>query len=214
MEMAGKINLIFLSIILIFSCKTKTKQATQMSNLNKQLDTITLGGGCFWCIESAYNSLIGIESAKSGYMGGNTLNPTYEKVCTGTTNHAEVVQVVYDTNVISTKQILTVFFTLHDPTQLNRQGADIGTQYRSAVFYHNENQKNETENIIIELTNEKVFNDPIVTEIIPSKIFYLAEDYHQNYYNLNRTKNSYCMAVIDPKISKLRKSFSYLLKNQ
>lgn len=177
-----------------------------------QKDIATFAGGCFWCIETTLNRLKGVEKVISGYTGGKTKNPTYKEICTGTTGHAEAVQVTYDPSVIDYNVLLTVFFAMHDPTTLNRQGADIGTQYRSAIFYHNEEQKALAEHYIKQLTDERVFTMPIVTEISPLSEFYPAEDYHQDYYNQNRDKNSYCNAVIDPKVNKLRKTFLHLLK--
>lgn len=171
----------------------------------------TFGGGCFWCIETVMNRLTGVEKAVSGYMGGKIANPTYREVCSGLTGHAEVVQVHYDPKLISFDTLLHVFFSMHDPTTLNRQGADIGTQYRSVVFYHNEQQKNDTLQFIQKLEQEGVY-EGIVTEVSEAPAFYPAEDYHQNYYNQNRRENSYCTAVIDPKVNKLRKSFAHLLK--
>lgn len=179
----------------------------------RQREVATFAGGCFWCIESAMNRLKGVEKAISGYTGGDTTNPSYREVCSGTTGHAEAVEVTYDPSVIDYQTLLTVFFTMHDPTTLNRQGADIGTQYRSAIFYHNPEQKKLAGDYIQKLEQEKVFGKPIVTRLDPAGTFYIAEDYHQDYYNQNRDKNSYCTAVIDPKISKLRKSFSHLLKS-
>ncbi len=191
----------------------QTKSNLMTINTLHNADTITLAGGCFWCIETTLNRLKGVDTVISGYMGGNKENPTYEEVCTGTTGHAEVVQVHYNPEMISLETLLTVFFTMHDPTTLNRQGADIGTQYRSAIFYHHETQKNTIDSFVNKLIENKIFTNPIVTEIKPSSDFYKAEEYHQNYYNLNREKNSYCMAVIDPKVNKLRKSYLHLLKD-
>jgi peptide-methionine (S)-S-oxide reductase len=172
----------------------------------------TLGGGCFWCVESAFLQVKGIESVKSGYTGGHTENPTYEQVCTGDTGHAEVAQLTYDPEQISYRQILEIFFTLHDPTQVNRQGNDVGTQYRTSIFYHNDEQKQEAESIIAELENDGSFADPIVTEVTELDTFYPAEDYHENYYARN-PENPYCQAVISPKLAKFRKTFSGLLKD-
>ncbi|MGM0525209.1 MAG: peptide-methionine (S)-S-oxide reductase MsrA [Pseudomonadota bacterium] len=171
----------------------------------------TLGGGCFWCIESAFLQVKGIEKVQSGYTGGQTENPTYKLVCTGTTGHAEVAQLTYNPEVISYRQILEIFFTLHDPTQLNRQGNDVGTQYRSSIFYHDEEQKREAEQVIKELEDDDAFADPIVTEVSPLETFWPAEDYHENYFNRN-PENPYCQAVISPKLAKFRKTFSSLLK--
>lgn len=171
----------------------------------------TLGGGCFWCVESAFLQVKGISNVQSGYTGGHTENPTYEQVCSGETGHAEVAQLTYDPEQISYRQILEIFFTLHDPTQVNRQGNDIGTQYRTSIFYHDDEQKREAEQIIAELESEGAFADPIVTEVSPLKVFYPAEDYHTNYFNRN-PENPYCQAVISPKLAKFRKTFAGLLR--
>ena len=165
-------------------------------------ETITLGAGCFWCIEAAYRQLDGVHSAVSGYMGGTVAKPTYEQVCNGTTGHAEVVQVVYDPKKISTEKVLSWFWELHDPTTLNRQGADVGTQYRSAIFYHNEGQKKVAE--ASKKAAQELFKSPIVTEITEAATFYPAENYHQDYYQQNKSKNPYCRAVITPKLKKLK----------
>lgn len=146
------------------------------------METITLAGGCFWCLEAVYDQLRGVTDVVSGYMGGHTLNPTYKQICTGTTGHAEVIQLQYDPNLISTRQILDVFFTIHDPTTLNRQGADVGTQYRSAIFYHTAEQKRIAEETIAEMTEARLWANPIVTEVTPADTFYPAEAYHQEYY--------------------------------
>jgi peptide-methionine (S)-S-oxide reductase len=180
---------------------------------NKELEIATLAGGCFWCIETTMARLKGVDTAISGYIGGHVENPSYEAVCNGNTGHAEAVQIYYNPTIIDYQTLLTVFFTLHNPCTLNRQGGDIGTQYRSAIFYHNDTQKTIAEAYIKKLESEQVFEEPIVTQLEPLSTFYIAEDYHQNYYNLNRERNSYCTAVIDPKVSKLRKSFSHLLKD-
>jgi peptide-methionine (S)-S-oxide reductase len=173
----------------------------------------TFGGGCFWCIETVMNRLIGVDKAISGYMGGKIANPTYKEVCSGLTGHAEVVQVHYDPDKISFNTLLSVFFSMHDPTTLNRQGADIGTQYRSVIFFQDDSQKSEAELYIKELENNGTYSN-IVTEISPAETFYIAEDYHQNYYNGNRLSNSYCTVVIDPKVNKLRKAYAHLLKSE
>lgn len=169
-------------------------------------DTIVLGGGCFWCVEAVYELLDGVEKVESGYAGGTVANPTYKQVCTGNTGHAEVVKVIYNPGKISLEKILEVYFTVHDPTTLNRQGADVGTQYRSVVFYTNENQKKTVEKTIVLLTTKKAFDDPIVTEVNPLKNFYSAEGYHQDYYELNKTE-PYCKMVILPKVDKVKKVF-------
>lgn len=172
---------------------------------------ITLAGGCFWCIESAYNSLKGISSAISGYMGGENDNPTYEEVCSGSTGHAEVVEVTFDETVISTREILEIFFTLHNPTQLNRQGNDIGTQYRSAIFYHDEQQQQLALAIIEEITQDSIWDEPVVTQVVAKSQFFSGESYHQDYFS-NNPENPYCQAVVSPKLAKFRKTFVSKLK--
>ncbi|MFN4234826.1 MAG: peptide-methionine (S)-S-oxide reductase MsrA [Bacteroidia bacterium] len=182
------------------------------SNKNLQnMETATFGSGCFWCVEAIFQQLKGVEEVKSGYMGGKIKNPTYREVCSGLTGHAEVIQLKYNPSIISYKDLLEVFFQTHDPTTLNRQGADVGTQYRSVIFYHNENQKELAEKIKNELNAQKVFDNPIVTEISPATEFYIAEDYHQNYYNNNQYE-PYCTYVIKPKMEKFKKVFSDKLK--
>jgi len=179
---------------------------------NNKLKIATLAAGCFWCIEAVLLKLKGVEKVVSGYTAGKIKNPTYREVCSGLTGHAEAVEVHYDPEIISYEILLKVFFSIHNPTTLNRQGGDIGTQYRSAIYYHNPEQMGIAEKYILELEKEKIFEDKIVTEISPAEIFYPAEDYHQDYYNLNRENNSYCTVVIDPKVNKIRKSFAHLLK--
>ncbi|MES2620080.1 MAG: peptide-methionine (S)-S-oxide reductase MsrA [Bacteroidota bacterium] len=179
---------------------------------NTKLDTITFGGGCFWCTEAIFQRLNGVVSVASGYSGGKIKNPTYKEVCSGMTGHAECTQIVFDANTISLAEILEVFFKTHDPTTLNRQGGDEGTQYRSVIFYKNEEQKKIAEDIKQGLDKSEAFNDPIVTEVSPLGVFYKAEDYHQNYYNDNKTKNSYCSYVIVPKVEKFEKYFADKLK--
>jgi peptide-methionine (S)-S-oxide reductase len=171
----------------------------------------TLAGGCFWCIETVFNRLRGVESAVSGYMGGHTTNPTYHDICNGDTGHAEVVQATFDPDVISYRELLDVFFTLHDPTQLNRQGNDVGTQYRSAIFWHTPEQKAEAEAAIAELTASRQFAAPIVTEVTEATTFYPAEDYHQRYFEQN-PHQPYCQFVVAPKVEKARAKFSGRLK--
>ncbi|HJX57392.1 MAG TPA: peptide-methionine (S)-S-oxide reductase MsrA [Thiobacillus sp.] len=171
----------------------------------------TLAGGCFWCIETVFNQLRGVESAVSGYMGGNTANPTYTDICNGDTGHAEVVQVSFDPDVISYRELLDAFFTLHDPTQLNRQGNDVGTQYRSAIFWHTPEQKAEAEAVIAELTAAKQFDAPIVTEVTAATTFYPAEDYHQGYFEQN-PHQLYCQFVVAPKVAKARAKYAARLK--
>jgi peptide-methionine (S)-S-oxide reductase len=175
------------------------------------VEIATLGGGCFWCIEAAFQEIRGVINVESGYAGGKTVSPTYEQVCTGTTGHAEVVQVTFDPKIISFKDILEVFFTAHDPTTLNRQGADVGTQYRSVIFYHNERQKKIAEQVIQKFDAARVRDDAIVTTVEPLKKFYKAEDYHRKYFN-RHPEAAYCRVVIAPKIAKLRKKYREKLK--
>lgn len=182
---------------------------TKLQMMNKMAKA-TFGAGCFWCVEAVFQNLIGVQSVVSGYMGGSIRNPTYREVCSGLTGHAEVAQIDYDPNVISYLQLLEIFWSTHDPTTLNQQGHDRGTQYRSVVFYHTEEQRIAAEKSVQEIA-EQLWDDPIVTEIVPVDTFYAAEPYHQNYYNDNPT-NGYCRAVINPKVSKLRSKFSHLLK--
>lgn len=171
-----------------------------------QRDTATLGGGCFWCIEAVYQLLDGVELVESGYCGGSVKDPSYKEVCTGTTGHVEVCRVTFDPSVVTFEDILQVFFASHDPTTLNRQGNDAGTQYRSAVFYHNEDQKRITDDYIKQLTSAKTWADPIVTEVVPADTFYKAEDYHQNYFAQNGSQ-PYCQFVVRPKVEKFQKQF-------
>lgn len=176
------------------------------------LETATLAAGCFWCIEAVFDDLKGVEDVVSGYSGGHTENPTYRQVCEGTTGHAEVAQIKFDPSLISFKDVLRVFFSVHDPTTLNRQGADVGTQYRSAIFYHNEDQKRDAEEVIKEITNEGVYDAPIVTEVTPFEKFWPAEDYHQEYF-ANNPNVPYCAAVVAPKVAKFRRKFVDKLKS-
>lgn len=195
------------------STTVKNNNNKIMNDNSKKRDTATFAGGCFWCIETTMARLKGVDTVISGYTGGKIKDPTYREVCSGLTGHAEAVQIIYNPDIIDYNTLLTVFFTMHDPTTLNRQGGDEGTQYRSAIFYNSPEQKDSSEAFIKKLTADKVFNNPIVTEVVPLGIYYNAEDYHQDYYNLNREQNGYCTAVIDPKVSKLRKTFSHLLKD-
>ncbi|MBM4254669.1 MAG: peptide-methionine (S)-S-oxide reductase MsrA [Deltaproteobacteria bacterium] len=171
----------------------------------------TLGGGCFWCLEAVYLDMKGIDKVESGYCGGTVPNPTYYQVCEGDTGHAEVVRLTFDPREVSYKDILKVFFTIHDPTTLNRQGADVGTQYRSAIFYHSQEQKVAAEETIKELTAEKIWENPIVTQLAPLDTFYVAEDYHQEYFARNPYQ-PYCQYVVAPKVMKFRKYFTEKLK--
>jgi peptide-methionine (S)-S-oxide reductase len=175
------------------------------------LESATLAGGCFWCLEATFDQLKGVESVRSGYAGGSVADPSYEQVCTGRTGHAEVVQVRFDPVVITYRDLLEVFFLIHDPTTLNRQGADVGTQYRSAIFFHSPEQKAEAERVIAELTARKVWDDPIVTEVLPLEAFYPAEEYHRDYYRRNPDQG-YCQVVIAPKVAKVRKEYFERLK--
>lgn len=178
---------------------------------NEKLETATLGAGCFWCVEAVFDDLKGVMDVVSGYSGGHTKNPTYREVCSETTGHAEVVQIKFDSREISFADILRVFFTVHDPTTLNRQGGDIGTSYRSAIFYHSDEQKRVAEEVIKEITAEKIYDDPIVTELTPASEFYAAEDYHQEYF-ANNPDQPYCAAVVAPKVRKFRQKFAERLK--
>jgi peptide-methionine (S)-S-oxide reductase len=169
-------------------------------------ETATLGGGCFWCVDTIFRELQGVEKVESGYAGGRTANPTYRDVCSGMTGHAEVVQVTFDPSVLSFRDLLRVFFTVHDPTTPDRQGADIGTQYRSIILYHSDEQRETAKQVIDELNREKVWDDPIVTQLVPFTTFYSAEKYHQDYYSQNPNQ-PYCQIVIAPKVAKFRKAY-------
>ncbi|HYA78087.1 MAG TPA: peptide-methionine (S)-S-oxide reductase MsrA [Verrucomicrobiae bacterium] len=179
---------------------------SQQPSDNKNLEVATLGAGCFWCTEAAFSIIKGVERIEPGYTGGTVTNPSYEQVSTGTSGHAEAAQIFFDPKVISYKEILEIFFTMHDPTSLNRQGADVGTQYRSAIFYHSQEQKATAEQLIKEFTEEGIWNKPIVTSVEPLKVFYKAETYHKDYYK-KHPKEPYCQAVIAPKIAKLQHRF-------
>ncbi|MFK7900391.1 MAG: peptide-methionine (S)-S-oxide reductase MsrA [Cyclobacteriaceae bacterium] len=170
-------------------------------------ETATFGSGCFWCTEAVFQRIKGVQEIVSGYTGGNKENPTYEDICTGTTNHAEVIQIMFDSSIISYKQLLELFWKMHDPTTLNKQGNDIGTQYRSVIYYHNDEQKGLAEKYKEKLDKSGVYDSPVVTEISKLPVFYAAEDYHQNYYNLNKDKNPYCSYVIRPKVEKIEALF-------
>lgn len=183
-----------------------TLNAQNNKKMNEKLATATFGNGCFWCTEAIFQQLKGVTSVLPGYTGGSVKNPSYREVCTGTTGHAEAIQIKYDPDVISYRELLDIFFYTHDPTTLNRQGGDVGTQYRSAIFYHDEQQKEDAETIIAQLTEEGVYDDPIVTEVTVAQVFYEAEDYHKNYYNNNKNQG-YCRAVINPKLDKFMKKY-------
>jgi peptide-methionine (S)-S-oxide reductase len=175
------------------------------------LQVATFAGGCFWCTEAVFERLLGVERVVSGYTGGHIKNPAYREICTGRTGHAEAIQVFYDESKISFKELLEIFFATHDPTTLNRQGNDVGTQYRSAIFYSNDLQKQEAIDFISFLEHEHVFDNPITTEVVKLETFYNAEDYHQYYYNLNK-EQSYCQFIINPKLKKLKQNYSNKLK--
>ena len=179
--------------------------------MGNNIQTATLAGGCFWCLEAVFDDLKGVESVESGYSGGHAQNPTYAQVCDGDTGHAEVVKVTFDPAVMSFADLLKVFFAIHDPTTLNRQGNDVGTQYRSAIFYHDDEQKKIAEEVIREISTAKIWDDPIVTEVTPFEKFYIAEDYHQEYFKKNPFQG-YCRVVIAPKVTKFRKQFVDRLK--
>ncbi|MDR0194358.1 MAG: peptide-methionine (S)-S-oxide reductase MsrA [Myroides sp.] len=179
---------------------------------NKKLDTAIFGAGCFWCVEAMFSSLKGVVEVLPGYTGGTKENPTYEEVCTGQTGHAEVIKVSYNPSEVNYNELLEVFFTSHNPTTLNRQGEDVGTQYRSEIFYTNEAQKTLAKEYMDILTSEKVFNDPIVTQLSEATKFYVAEDYHQNYFEKSGDKNPYCQMVVKPKLEKFRDKYSSRLK--
>ena len=207
-----------LLLITLASCKAETPQThiltEDMSIKPEFTDTTavaTFGAGCFWCVEAIYQDLNGVYSVESGYMGGEKKDPTYKEVCTGTTGHAEVCRIVYDPRLLTFKDLLEVFWQTHDPTTLNRQGNDAGTQYRSAIFYYSEDQKKEAEFYTSELDKSGAFSDPIVTTLEPVDTFYPAEEYHQNYFNQNGDQ-PYCSFVIKPKVEKFKKAFSSRLK--
>jgi peptide-methionine (S)-S-oxide reductase len=206
---AKKISL-FLAILCLLS-NSFAQTSVREKHTRIMLQTATFGSGCFWCTEAIFQQVKGVSSAKSGYMGGKVKNPTYKEVCTGLTGHAEVVQVTFNPEVGSYTQLLEIFWKTHDPTTLNRQGADVGTQYRSVVFYHNDQQKSEAEAVRKALSDAKIWSDPIVTEISPAETFYVAEDYHQDYFFNNANKNPYCSMVITPKVEKFKKVFEDML---
>jgi len=201
---------------MLFSCKGQTDKSkksnhTEMSS-NGNLEKITFGGGCFWCVEAVFDQLLGVETVTSGYAGGHTENPTYKEVCSGTTGHAEVIQVAFDPEIISLDEIFDVFWTVHDPTQLNRQGNDVGTQYRSIILYENEEQKLKAERSIKEYEASEIYDGSFTTQVVPLEKFYTAEDYHQNYYENDGGQNPYCTVVVKPKIDKFYNKFYDKLK--
>jgi peptide-methionine (S)-S-oxide reductase len=194
-----------------YRANPKPEKDNKIITKQKGMDTITLGAGCFWCVEAIFSDIKGVESVTSGYSGGAIKNPSYKEVCTGRTGHAEVCQLVYDPEIVSLEKLLEVFWQVHDPTTLNRQGGDVGTQYRSAIFYHTEEQKDIATNIFNKLDDSGAFINPIVTEITAFTNFYSAEGYHQDYFELNG-ENPYCNAVVRPKVEKFKKAFSDILK--
>ena len=211
-----KIIFSIIIICLIISCSNNKSEANNMSDGTKMedlknLDTATLGAGCFWCVEAVYQRIKGVKFVESGYSGGDVNNPTYKQVCTGNTGHAEVSRIYFDPKEVSFSELLEVFWGTHDPTTLNRQGADAGTQYRSVIFYHNPEQKKIAEDYKKRIDSSKIFDSPVVTEISPVINFFKAEDYHQNYYNEN-SNQPYCSFVITPKLEKLKKVFKEKLK--
>lgn len=208
--MIRRLILTILLLPTLIAAQTNQKP-TQKANGGKEVATIA--GGCFWCTEAVFKELRGVEKVESGYSGGILANPTYEQVSSGTTGHAESIQITYDPKVISFKELLEVFFVIHDPTTLNQQGADMGTQYRSAIFYQSPAQKKIAEEVIKEITAQKIWKDPIVTKLEPYKAFYSAEEYHQDYFARNPDK-AYCRIVIEPKVLKFRKQFVSKLKKQ
>lgn len=213
--MLKKIVYTYLISILIFLVMTNPATGAQKDmktkvtkNINEE---ITLGGGCFWCLDAIYREIRGVEKVLSGYSGGSVANPTYEEVCTGSTGHAEVVQITFNPRIITAEKLLQIFFVIHDPTTLNRQEADVGTQYRSIIFYRNQKQKDVIDKVIGELKKDKVYKNPIVTEVVPFQSFYAAEDYHQDYYSQNK-EQGYCRVIINPKLKKFKKTFQDNLK--
>lgn len=209
---------VFLVALSTVSCQSRERnlsveknQANKVMSEQKGLEVATLAGGCFWCTEALFLELKGVKKVVSGYIGGKTKNPTYEEVCSGYSGHAEAIEITFDPKEISYEDILEVFFATHDPTTLNRQGADIGTQYRSEIFYHSPAQQKAAENFINLLTTQNIYDKKVVTKISEATVFYPAEDYHQNYYNRNKNQG-YCMAVISPKLDKLKKNYKSKLK--
>lgn len=192
--------------------RAQKKRALSNMNTQEKMEKATFGSGCFWCTEAIFLNVEGVEKVESGYTGGKVKNPTYREVCSGLTGHAEVVQLTFDPKIVTYDELLEIFWKTHDPTTLNQQGADVGTQYRSAIFYHSEDQKSKAEFYKKRLEQEGAFDKPIVTEITPAVTFYKAEDYHQNYYNLNQSA-PYCAYVIQPKLEKFRKAFKSVLKD-
>ncbi|HEX8476033.1 MAG TPA: peptide-methionine (S)-S-oxide reductase MsrA [Pyrinomonadaceae bacterium] len=188
-----------------------SQESNQNVNAPQRMEVATLGGGCFWCVEAVFDELKGVERVESGYSGGQVENPSYRQVCAGTTGHAEVIQITFDPQVVTFREILEIFFTVHNPTTLNRQGADVGTQYRSVIFYHDETQRAIAQEVINEINAAKTWDAPVVTEVAPFEKFYEAEDYHQEYFRMHGTE-PYCQMVIAPKMSKFREHYRERLK--
>jgi peptide-methionine (S)-S-oxide reductase len=214
--MLNKFVYTYLASVLVFLIITNPAIGAQ-KNMNTKViksmnEEITLGGGCFWCLDAVYREIKGVGKVISGYSGGSIANPTYKEVCTGSTGHAEVIQITFNPRIITLEKIIQIFFVIHDPTTLNGQGADVGTQYRSIIFYRNQEQKDVIDKVIGELKKDKVYKNQIVTDVIPFKSFYAAEDYHQDYYGKNK-QEGYCRVIINPKLEKLRKTFQNNLKN-
>jgi len=205
-----------LALVAFFACNAVSKSGSDTTTVSEKkmetknkvnvTDTATFGAGCFWCVETLFAQLKGVDTVLSGYSGGQVKNPSYKEVCNGTTGHAEAVQIAFDSSIIAYTNLLEILFSVHNPTTLNQQGADMGTQYRSAIFYHNQQQKAEAEAYISQLDKSGVFDNKIVTEVTPFSIFYVAEDYHQDYYNQNGD-NPYCQMVVRPKVEKFQKNF-------
>ena len=218
--MIKQVLLSIMSFAGLVSCAQKNNAVKAQPSNNKEikimstvkLDTATFGTGCFWCTEAIFQQLEGVEKVTSGYSGGAVKDPTYKEVCSGKTGHAECLNIVYDSSKITFDELLEIFWQVHDPTTLNRQGADVGTQYRSVIFFHNDEQKAKAEKYKTELDKSGAFNNPIVTTLEPAAKFYPAEDYHQNYYNDNKSTNSYCSIVIRPKLDNFEKVFKKKLK--
>jgi len=207
-------------ILTMFSCQAKEKEMNTAQinepvtmDVKDGLETATFAGGCFWCTEAVFLELDGVKSVKSGYIGGKTVNPTYKDICTGETGHAEAIQITFDPKKISFGELMEIFFATHDPTTLNRQGNDVGTQYRSEIFYHNDAQMQLAQDYISLLDKENTYGKNVVTKVSPAPKFYVAEDYHQNYYSQNK-EQSYCSYVITPKVDKVRKQFKDKLKSR
>lgn len=214
-----KKSMIVVFIFAFFSCNSsafknvENKKLTQDTKSMNGLELATFGNGCFWCSEAIFEQLEGVSKVESGYAGGKIKNPTYREVCTGNTGYAEVIRLTYNPEIVSYRELLDVFFNTHDPTTLNRQGADVGTQYRSVIFYHNDSQKTEAEKMMAQLKDEKVYDKPIVTEVTRINNYYPAENYHQDYYNNNKNQG-YCRMVINPKLDKFIKKYKHKLKKE